>query len=75
MIDFSKLEQCVYAQVGTNQREDEVARGVGETGTQGYEDQGCFHCVYTSKAECPTYYSCREHKRRLELRELKTGKK
>ena len=39
-----KTQVCDNYYISRSQRETEVARGVGEKGTLGYEERGCFEC-------------------------------
>jgi len=40
----NNLELCINYTISRSQRENEVARGQGLEGTQGYEIAGCYSC-------------------------------
>jgi hypothetical protein len=54
MVMTMSKDICDFLEIAVTQRRDELARGIGTFGTQGYEDMGCYDCDGTNE-KCPSY--------------------
>ena len=47
---------CLYHEISRNQRKTEIKRGMGTSGTMGFENKGCYDCNGFNE-NCPSYTS------------------
>jgi hypothetical protein len=57
-----KLERiCVWLELAKSQRKNELERGLDKSGTQGFEEIGCYDCNGKN-------YNCENHRIKNEFR-------
>lgn len=63
---YSLENQCRWLKISHYQRLDEIARGVGKEGTEGYEQMGCYTCDGFD-TKCEAYLPLRVVDKQLHL--------